>query len=83
MANTTNTASEKKVKITLPLLPGDAHTSQDVFVAVNFKPYIIRRGEEVEIPESVYDALMQSEKAKNDDIRARQRLALRTPENSK
>ena len=83
MANTTNTASEKKVKITLPLLPGDSHTSQDELVGVNFKIYKIRRGEEVEVPEGVYNVLRDAEKATNSSIRARQRLALRTPENSK
>lgn len=80
MANTTTTnKGEKKVKITLPLLPGK-NVSQDVYVAVNFKSYVIRRGEEVEVPEFVYNALMASDKAKNDDIRERNRLAVRTPD---
>lgn len=80
MANTTAAPKgEKKVKVTLPLLEGK-NASQDVFVAVNFKSYRIRRGEEVEIPESVYNALMESNWAKNEEIRERQKRAFRSPE---
>ena len=72
---------EKTVKITLPLLPGK-NVSQDVFVSVNFKTYKLRRGEEIEIPESVYNVIMESQKAANEEIRERNRRALRTPEQS-
>ena len=82
MAATTNSPkSEKKVKVTLPLLEG-RNVSQDIFVCVNFKPYQIRRGEEVEIPESVYNALMESNRAKDEEIRERQKRAFRSPENT-
>jgi hypothetical protein len=79
MANATTATGEKKVKVTLPLLEGE-HTSQDVFVAVNFKSYRIKRGEEVEIPESVYNALMESNRAKDAEIREKQKRAFRSPE---
>ena len=82
MATATNgVKTEKKVKVTLPLLEGK-NVSQDVFVCVNFKPYQIRRGEEVEIPESVYNVLKESNRAKDEEIRERQKRAFRSPENT-
>ncbi|MBO7310621.1 MAG: hypothetical protein J6U86_04440 [Clostridia bacterium] len=75
------TSGEKTRKITLPLLEG-RNAVQEAFVCVNFKPYQIQRGVEVEIPESVYNVLMESERAKNEAILERQKKALRSPENS-
>ncbi len=59
---TTNTEvknTEKKVKIKIPLTRGE---SDDVYVGVNGKTYLIKRGEEVEVPESVVEVLNNSER---------------------
>jgi len=52
-------ASEKKVKIKLPLTRAE---KDDVFVGVNGKTYLIKRGEAVEVPESVAEVLQHREK---------------------
>ena len=70
--------SEKKLKVNLPLLPGK-HASQEMFVSLNFKTYRIKRGEDVEIPESVYNVIKDSEKARNNSIRTKKRLAVKEP----
>lgn len=57
-------ASEKKPKtekIMLPLIRGERNREQ--FVAVNGKTYLIKRGEEVEVPASVAEVLRHSEAA--------------------
>ena len=52
-------ATEKKVKIKIPLTKNDA---EDVYVAVNGRSFLIKRGEEVEVPESVVEVLENQEK---------------------
>lgn len=59
---------EKYVKIRLPLEKGQ-NAEQQVFVSVNFKNYIIKRGEDVIIPVEVAEALKNSEKADEAAIR--------------
>ena len=49
----------KKVKIKLPLTRSE---KDDVYVAVNGKPYLIKRGVEVEVPASVAEILANREK---------------------
>ena len=61
--NTTPTnAKSKKVLVTLPLNRGQ-NANQDEFFSVNGKNYIIRRGEEVEIPEEVAEVIRNAEMA--------------------
>jgi deoxycytidine triphosphate deaminase len=48
----------KKVKIKLPLTRTE---KDDVYVAVNGKSYLIKRGETVEVPESVVEVLNHRE----------------------
>lgn len=55
----TKTAKEKKVKIILPIT---RYEKDDEFVGINGMNYQIKRGEEVEVPESVADALRIKEK---------------------
>lgn len=55
-------AKSRKVLVTLPLNRGQ-NANQDEFFSVNGKNYIIRRGEEVEIPESVAEVIRNAEKA--------------------
>ena len=52
------TATTKKVKIKLPLTK---HEKEDVWVAVNGKSYLIKRGETVEVPASVAEVLQHKE----------------------
>ena len=54
MAETTT----KKVKIKLPLTRTE---KDDVYVAVNGKSYLIKRGETVEVPASVAEVLQHKE----------------------
>ena len=50
--------TEKKVKIKLPLTRTE---KDDVYVGVNGNTYQIKRGEEVEVPESVVEVLQHKE----------------------
>lgn len=49
----------KKVKIKLPLTRTE---KDDVFVGLNGKTYLIKRGVEVEVPEGVAEILTRKEK---------------------
>jgi hypothetical protein len=51
--------TEKKVKIKLPLTRTE---KDDKYVAVNGRSYLIKRGEEVEVPDYVTEALQHEEK---------------------
>ena len=53
------TTESKKVKIKLPLTRTE---KDDVFVGINGKTYLIKRGEPVEVPESVAWVLERKEK---------------------
>lgn len=55
-------AKEDTVKLTLPLNPSGE--DDDVFVCVNGYRYLIRRGEEVEVPRFVAEALKNSDNQK-------------------
>jgi hypothetical protein len=52
------TETTKKVKIKLPLTRTE---KDDVYVAVNGKSYLIKRGETVEVPASVAEVLQHKE----------------------
>lgn len=58
MANTPDT--EKKVKIRIPI---SRDQQDDVFVAVNGRTWLIKRGVEVEVPECVVEVLRNQEEA--------------------
>lgn len=55
-------AAPKKVKIRLPLTRAE---KDDVFVALNGKTYLIKRGVDVEVPAGVAEILATSEKMVN------------------
>jgi hypothetical protein len=59
MAEVKATTKPKMVKIKLPLT---RYEKDDVYVAVNCKSYLIKRGETVEVPESVVEVLENKEK---------------------
>jgi hypothetical protein len=50
---------EKTVKVKIPRTRKD---QEDVFVSVNMKTWMIKRGEEVEVPECVAEVLRNQEK---------------------
>ena len=54
------TATEKLVKIRIPRERGN---DADVYVAVNDRSWLIKRGEEVEVPECVAEVLRNREYA--------------------
>ena len=51
-------AVEKKVKIRLPLTKDQ---NEDVFVSINARTWLIKRGVEVEVPECVAEILRNQE----------------------
>lgn len=54
----TETPKEKMVKIRIPRTKAD---QEDVFVSVNLRTYLIKRGVDVEVPESVAEVLRHQE----------------------
>ena len=58
MAEKTQTAKEKTVKIRIPRTKAD---QEDVFVSVNMRTWLIKRGEEVEVPACVAEVLKNQE----------------------
>lgn len=58
MATTTTEKTEKTVKIRIPRTKKD---QEDVFVSVNNYTCIIKRGEEVEVPDYVAEVLQHQE----------------------
>lgn len=67
----------KTKTIFLPLLEG-TNAPAEQFVGYNGIPYRIRRGESVEVPEPVYDMIMDSERARTAGIRERHKMAIKT-----
>lgn len=53
-----STANEKMVKVKIPLSRND---KEDVFVGLNGRTFLIKRGEEVEVPEGVAEILKHRE----------------------
>lgn len=53
----TNLYPEETYRITLPLT---SEKQDDVPVSINGKTWLIKRGEEVEVPAEVYEVLMNS-----------------------
>lgn len=65
MADTTkNTKPSTKVTVRLPRNKGQ-NAVQDEFFSVNFKNYMIRRGETVEIPEELAEVITNAELAED------------------
>ena len=68
MATTKAPEQEKMVRIRLPKYPGK---TADLFVGINHRSWLIKRGEEVEVPECVAEAIRISEES---DMRTLERL---------
>ena len=60
VSNVTTAKAEKKVKIRIPL---SRENNSDVFVGVNGRSWLIKRGVEVEVPECVVEVLKHQEEA--------------------
>lgn len=73
-----NTATGKKVRVKLPRLNGH-NANQDEFFSVNFKNYIIKRGEYVEIPEELYEVIVNGEKAEDAAFEFAEKKTLKEP----
>lgn len=54
-------ATETKTKMVKIKLPLTRNEKEDVYVAVNGKSYLIKRGETVEVPASVAEVLQHKE----------------------
>lgn len=65
MAEATANKAPKMVKIKLPLTRNEKN---DVYVAVNGKSYLIKRGEYVEVPACVAEVLENREKMLNEAL---------------
>ena len=70
MADTKKVANptEKTVIVKLRTLK-DPNASQQEFYSYNFKNYLIKRGEEVEIPEGLWLAIQDNEDAEDFAVR--------------
>ena len=60
MAEATKTEKEKLVKIRIPR---ERERQDDVFVCVNGRTWLIKRGVEVEVPECVAEVIRNAEEA--------------------
>ena len=61
-ANNAEVKEAKKVTVRLPRLPGQ-NANQDEYFSVNDRPYLIKRGEMVEVPLEVAEVIENAEKA--------------------
>lgn len=80
MADTTkqNVKDAKRVEVRLPRNAGQ-NANQDEFFSVNFKNYIIRRGERVEIPEELAEVIRNNEQAEEYAMRYADEKAYKDP----
>jgi hypothetical protein len=60
MAKTTIDASTAPNDLVTYYVPRGEANDEDVFVALNGKSYLLRRGSTVRVPRAVYDILMES-----------------------
>lgn len=73
MANTNKPAkAEKKIAFKIPLEKGN---NKDVYVAVNGRPYQIKRGVTVELPESVVKVLLNAEKQRYESMELQEEIS--------
>lgn len=62
VSNKKKTEADETIKVRLPRATG-VNANQDEFFSVNYKNYIIKRGEYVEIPRELYEVIVNGEKA--------------------
>lgn len=80
MAETTKQTlkNANRVEVRLPRNKGQ-NAVQEEFFSVNFKNYIIKRGEPVQIPEEVAEVILNAEKAEEYAMKYADEKALREP----
>lgn len=61
MAETKKTEAPKEEKLVKIRIPRTKANQEDVFVSVNMRTWLIKRGVEVEVPECVAEVLRHSE----------------------
>ena len=80
MADTTKKTGKEnaqaRVSVRLPRNAGQ-NANQDEFFSVNFKNYIIKRGETVEIPEELAEVIRNNEQAEDYAMQYAEEKALR------
>lgn len=52
---------ERKFRVKLPKLRGKSEQEQEVFYSVNGRNWLIKRGEEVEVPEALYQVMIHEQ----------------------
>lgn len=72
------TKNANRVEVRLPRNAGQ-NANQDEFFSVNFKNYIIKRGERVEIPEELAEVIRNNEQAEEYAMRYADEKAFRDP----
>lgn len=65
MADAKKNTSEQRVQVKLPRAIGGPNVSQEEFYSVNFKNYIIKRGEYVDVPEELAEVIRNGEMAED------------------
>ncbi len=75
---TTDEAALKTAYVRLPLLKGN-NARQEEFFSVNFKNYIIKRGEKVEVPLELAEAIENGQIAEDAAVEYAQAKAVREP----
>lgn len=78
-ALTTDTKIPQRISVKLPRKPG-VQGPQDEFFSVNFKNYIIRRGEYVEVPKELWEVIKNGELAEDAAFAYANEMAAREPE---
>lgn len=76
--NTVTAEPTAEKKVTIKLYRGEGELAQDVFVGVNGKTYLIKRGVEVEVPLAVAEILDNAEKQNNRAITMIEKLVAET-----
>lgn len=76
------TATEKKTKTYILPFPEGSDAPKQTFYSIAGKDYILRYGEEIELPEHVYDYIMEQERAKLDAVKRSRALSLKEPKKS-
>ena len=65
--NKTSAAAVKRVKVSIPI---DFYDNSALPVSVNGEGYLVKRGEEVEVPEDIADVLNNYIKVRSENMKA-------------
>lgn len=78
MAEKKTESAKKTATIRLPRNPGQ-NANQDEFFSVNFKNYMIKRGEYIEVPDEIAALIMDNEQAEDAALRFIEANGMKTP----